>query len=267
MIYRYALKHFLGHWREKIMQQWTKKNETERELDFARIGRVLLKRAWLIIVVALVFGSVAFIGSAVFITPTYRAYFTAYVNNRMTSETAHTSTGDLTASMGLVYVYQDIITSRSVLEQAAEECGTTYSKVKGSVTAYVSDTAPVVTVVVETTSPKLSLKLAEKVADLAPGKVAEVVDGSSMRIIDPPVASSGKASPNNLRNGLLGLLIGLVGAVVMCIVVDLIYDYVQDDSDIERRYSVPVIGHIPDIIQAEKSPNNYSYRKAGADRK
>lgn len=250
------------------MQHWNKSTETERELDLARIGRVLLKRAWLIVAVSLVMALVSFIWSALFITPTYQSYFTAYVNNRMNTDTGvNTSTGDLTASMGLVYVYQDIITSRSVLSAAAEECGTDYNRVLNGVSAYVSETAPVVTVVVETTSPKLSLKLAQKIAELAPSKVAEVVDGSSMRIIDEPVAPTGKHSPNNLKNALLGAAAGLVVAVLVCIISDVIHDDVQDGADLERRYSVPVIGHIPDMFMAEKSVDRYNYRKAGTERK
>lgn len=250
------------------MQQWNNKPDTEREIDLARLGRVLIKRAWLIVAAALLCGVFTFAYSAAFIPPTYRSYFTAYVNNRMNTDTgANTSTSDLTASMGLVYVYQDIMTSRSVLAPAAEACGVSYGQIAGSVKAGVSDTAPVVTVVVETENPKLSLQLAQKIAELAPAKVAEVVDGSSMRIIDEPIAPGGKASPNNAKNGLLGALFGLIFAALACVVVDLVYDHVQNTEDIERRYNVPVIGHIPDMLHAGKSADRYSYRKAGADRR
>lgn len=250
------------------MQQWNNKPDTEREIDLARLGRVLIKRAWLIVAVALLFGVAAFVYSSAFIAPTYRSYFTAYVNNRMNTDTGvNTSTSDLTASMGLVYVYQSIMTSRSVLAPAAEACGVSYSKIAGSVTAQVSETAPVVMVIVETESPKLSLQLAQKIAELAPSKVAEVVDGSSMRIIDEPIAPKGKASPNNMKNAFMGALAGLILAALACLAVDLVYDHVQNTEDIERRYNVPVIGHIPDMHQAEKKGDRYGYRKAGADRR
>lgn len=250
------------------MQQWNSKPDVEREIDLVRLGRVLIKRAWLIVAVALLFGAVAFIYSAAFIAPTYRSYFTAYVNNRLNTDTgANTSTGDLTASMGLVHVYQGIMTSRSVLAPAAEACGVSYGKIVGSVKASVSDTAPVVTVVVETESPKLSLQLAQKIAELAPGKVAEVVDGSSMRIIDEPMAPGGKSSPDNMRNALAVALVGLLLSALTCVIVDLVYDRVQNSEDIEYRYDVPVIGHIPDMLQAEKNGDRYGYRRAGADRR
>ena len=250
------------------MQQVKKKNEIEREIDLARIGQVLLNKSWLIVVVTLLFGIAAFLYSSWFITPKYQAYFKAYINNRISNESAiHTSTGDLTASMGLVYVYQDIIISRSVLAPAAEACNAQYTKVAKGVVASVSQEAPVVTVVVETDNPKLSLEVAKKIAELAPAKVAEVVEGSSMKLIDEPVAIKNPTSPNKTNNTLIGLAIGFVLSVLGIVVVDLVYDYVQGTADLERRYSLPVIGQIPDMLQAEKTGERYGYRKTGVERK
>lgn len=249
------------------MQQLKHKIENEREIDLTRVGQVLLKRAWIIVAATIVFGLAAYAYSVLFITPKYRAYFTAYVNNRITTESVQTTTGDMSASMGLVYVYQDIITSRSVLAPAAEACNANYTEVAGGVSANVSDTAPVVTVIVETNSSKLSLAIAQQIAELAPAKVAEVVEGSSMRIIDEPVALRKQSSPNVTRNSLMGLLFGFVLSVLAVVVADLAYDDVQGMADMERRYNLPVIGHIPDMIQAEKTGDRYGYRKAGAERR
>ena len=254
------------------MQQWNNRTDTERELDLTRIGQVLLKRAWLIVAVAVLFGVATYIYSALFITPKYRSYFTAYVNNRLTTEAGvnpgiNTSTGDLTASMGLVYVYQSIITSRSVLEPAAEACGVPYAQIGGSVSASVAENAPVLTVVVDSPSPKLSMEMAQKIAELAPAKVAEVVDGSSMRIIDEPTAFRNAVSPNKARNAMIGAAFGLLVTALFCVVSDLVYDDVQNSADLERRYNIPVIGRIPDMVQAEKTGDRYGYRKAGTERK
>lgn len=249
------------------MQQIKHKIENEREIDLTRVGQVLLKRAWIIIAATVIFGLVAYVYSAFFITPRYKAYFTAYVNNRITTESVQTTTGDMSASMGLVYVYQNIITSRAVLAPAAEACNANYASVASGVGAAVSENAPVVTVVVETEDPQLSLAVAQQIAELAPVKVAEVVEGSSMRIIDSPVVLRTPSYPNVTRNTLIGLVLGLVLSTLAVVVGDLAYDDVQGASDMERRYNLPVIGHIPDMVQAEKTGDRYGYRKAGAERR
>ena len=249
------------------MQHTNASFEVNKEVNLNQLGKIFLKRIWLILAVAVIVGLGSFIYSKAFVKPTYRCYFTAYVNNKISDTGVNTSTSDLTASMGLVYVYEDIMTSRSVLKQAAEACGTTYGKIAGCVSASVSETAPVVTVVVETTDRKLSLRLAQKIAEIAPNKVAEVVDGSSMRIIDEPVAPGGKASPNSTREGLSGFMIGFLLAALVLISRDLVYDTVQGNEEIEQRYGVPVIGHIPDAYVAERSPERYGYKMTGGNRR
>ena len=249
------------------MQNTNANIEVNKEINLNQLGRIFLKRLWLILTVAVVVGLGTFIYSKTFVKPTYRSYFTAYVNNKISDTGVNTSSGDLTASMGLVYVYEDIMTSRSVLQQAAEACGTTYSKVSGCVKASVSDTAPVVKVMVETTDRKLSLRLAQKIAEIAPSKVADVVDGSSMRIIDEPVAPGGKASPNSGRDAITGFSVGFLIATLVLVFIDLAYDTVQGNEEMEQRYSVPVIGHIPDVYLAERTKEHYGYKMTGGNRR
>ena len=249
------------------MQHTSANIEVNKEVNLTQLGKIFLKRVWLIVAIAVIFGVTSFVYSKLFIKPTYRCYFTAYVNNKISDTGVNTSTGDLTASMGLVYVYEDIMTSRSVLQQAAEACGTTYGRISGCVKANVSETAPVVTIVVETTDKKLSLRLAQKIAEIAPIKVAEVVDGSSMRIIDEPVAPSGPSSPNSTKNGLSSLMVGFLLATAVFVFIDLAYDTVQGNEEMEQRYGVPVIGHIPDAYVAERTKEHYGYKMTGGNRR
>jgi hypothetical protein len=48
---------------------------------------------------------------------------------------------------------------------------------------------------------------------------------------------------------------------------DLVYDTVQSGEDMERRYGVPAIGHIPDVFQAERQDDRYGYKMTGGDRR
>ena len=101
------------------MQEIKNVEGAEKSLDLKRVLRILLKRAWLIIAVAVLFGMGGYLYSRLFIAPTYRASFTAYVNNRNVLDAeSKTSSSDLSASMGLMYVYQEIIESRAVMTDA-----------------------------------------------------------------------------------------------------------------------------------------------------
>lgn len=258
------------------MNQWQNNNpqQEEREIDVFRLLQILWKRAWLIVAVALICGIVAYAYSAVFITPTYRSYFTAYVNNRVENYEGNgsTTTSDLNASIGLTYLYQDIIVSRSVLMDAAQECGLDYSykKLSSMVSTEVSDDSALISVYVVDTDPALATRLATAIAKVAPGHVERMRDGSSMRILDEPVQPTNKFAPSNTKYAMLGAVLGFVLCVAVVLVVDLINDKVEDADELERRHNLVVIGIIPDLGAANSGSGygyGYGYQAKGSENK
>lgn len=250
---------------------WQKQNEQEMtEIDLTQIFQALLKSLWVIVAVAILFGVTAYIYSSYFITPTYRSGFTAYVNSRLTKEDGSSiTTGELNASIGLTHLYEEIIKSRSVLTDAADNCDVaiTYGQLSQMVSSTVSETAALITVYVEDTDPVRATALAEAIAEAAPEHVARVVDGSSMRIVDAPVEPVSQFAPNNVRNAALGAVVGILLAVAMIIILELTNDFARNAEDLEKRYQLSVIGIIPNIAAAEKSRDSFGYRRSAEDRR
>lgn len=247
------------------MQENRTESGQTREIDVMRLVRMLWKRVWIIVAAAVFVGVLAWGYSSLFVEPTYRTQFTAYIANRELSvENTNTSTSDLNASRGLMYVYQEIVVSRAVLIQAATECGLYdqgYSLLSNMVKANVSDSAPILTVYVETKDPQLSKQLADAVAQVAPEQVAQVVAGSTMTLIDAPYTPTSPYSPNIARNTFYGFVIGMLLAIIVLIIMDLIYDHVLEGDDLEGRYHIPVVGRIPDVTLAQKNDFKYGQNK------
>ncbi len=245
------------------MQDKYYNTEEGRELDLGWLFGILLRRLWLIVAAAVIFGIAGYIYAATTITPLYRSGFTAYVNNRITSEEeGKTSTGDLSASVGLSYVYKKIIESRSVLQSAVNVCGNVDTRMIRGVTAEVSDSTPVITVYAITTDAALAKQLADAVAQVAPEQVAQVVEGSSMRVIDAPLLPQSPYFPVRTEYASYGVLMGLALAVILVLITELTRDYVHSGEDVEKRYGIPTIGKIPDMLQAERNEDHYGYGKA-----
>ena len=236
-----------------------------REVDIQRLLRLLWKRLWVIVLVTVIAGIFSAMFSVVFIDATYRTSFKAYIGNKqITEDTVSTSTSDLSASKGLMHVYREIVMSRTVLTEAAKRSGLQekgYSLAASSVKVYVSDDAPVLTVYVETENPQASQALAEAIAEVAPEQVAQVVAGSTMKLIDKPVTPGAPYSPNISKNTIYGAMIGAVLSVVLLIAVDMIYDKVLEEDDFEGRYQLPVVGRIPDLQLAQKNDTRYGNGK------
>ena len=94
----------------------------ETEIDLLQIVRVIWKNLWIIILGGIAGGIIALAVTLFLIEPTYRSSFTAYVNNRTSSNqsTEMISNADTSASQQLTHTYAAIMTSRPIVEEAIE---------------------------------------------------------------------------------------------------------------------------------------------------
>ena len=72
------------------------------EIDLREIGKGLLKRAWLIVLCAVVLGAAFLFYTIGFVTPMYQASVTLYVNNNYEAQSDALSSGDLAVALRLV---------------------------------------------------------------------------------------------------------------------------------------------------------------------
>ena len=104
-------------------KQYMKKQNFEETVDLWRYAKALYKRIWVIILATVMVATGTFAFSATMITPTYRSGFITYVNNKLELSTGgNTTVSDLNASYALAYVYESVITSRSVVTDAVDLC-------------------------------------------------------------------------------------------------------------------------------------------------
>ena len=95
------------------------RNNEEVEIDLRQIFSVILSKIVVIILVGVIFGLVALIGSKMLIKPTYESTTSLYVLNRQSQGT--TTYSDLQSSTQLTQDYVVLVTSRSVTEKVISE--------------------------------------------------------------------------------------------------------------------------------------------------
>lgn len=240
-------------------------------IDPIPLLKALWRGAWLILTAAFLTGSLAYLGTKLLITPTYRTIFIAYVNNRNQAETATSLTSsDLSAAQSLVHTYASILTSRSVLVPAAQQAGLDpeipYKELLECVTVEIVDGTELLSVSVTMEDPYQAKAFADTICEMAPEHVAQIVEGTSMQIVDAPVLPAEIYQPGYLRNTLIGILIGLVlaaGGIVLC---ELLNDRIENEEQLEKLFGIAVIGTIPDLVEAGKQDSHayrYGYGKKG----
>ena len=153
-----------------------------------------------------------FLVSAFVIEPTYRSSFVAFVNNRTinSDNTQSLQSGDINASQNLTYTYASIIKSRPLIEEALQKAGLddkySYNDVSGGIATDIEQNTQLLSVYVTTKSADESYQLANALASIAPNYIANIVEGSSMKVVTSPIKPTYQYSPNVTKNSSITLI-------------------------------------------------------------
>lgn len=234
----------------------------EETIDILPLLAALYKKWFLILLAAVLLGSGAWLGSHLFMTPTYRTSCRVYVNNMLDSsgKTSVTSS-DLNAARSLANTYADIISGRTVLEEAARNIGLerSYSELSHRVSVTTGNSSEIISISVVDLTPEAAQSLANSIIAVSQDHVANIVDGSSMRVIDEPYLPQSIYSPNYGRNAILGALLGALLMMAVIVLQALLDNRVQDEDMLEKRFGIVVLGSIPDFDEAGKAGSYGSY--------
>lgn len=240
----------------------------EFEIDIIGLFRTIWKNVLLIALVGILFGSAVFGVTAFLVEPEYQATASMYVNNSsfsLGSTSFSVTSGDLSASTSLVSVYLYILESRTTLEEVIQAADLKYTpeELKKMIsTSSVSKTGAFEVTVTSTNPAEVEL-IANSIAQVLPERIAEIVDGTSVRIVDYAIIPSERSGPSILKNTVLGILLGGILSAAWITVKFLMNDtskvMIRSIDDLRDMYpDIMVMATIPDMRLSEKKNGYYS---------
>ena len=248
----------------------------EETIDLLELARVLWKNVLAIALVAVLVGAAAFGYTAFMVTPTYQATASLYVNNSSFSlgQTSFSiSASDLNTSNSLVSVYLYILKSRTTMEDVIKEAGLSYTpeRVSRMISSKGVNSTSAFEVTVTSTNPAEAELIANTIAKILPDRISEIVDGTSVRIVDYAVIPSQRSGPNLMKNTIMGILAGAVLCAAFVVVRFLMNDrskaMIQSADDLRAYYpDIMLLASIPDMRVSEKK-NGYYYSSYYGDTK
>ena len=247
-----------------------KQEKNSREyytIDVLHIVKSLWRRAWLIVIGGLLAAFIGFSISAFVIAPTYSSYVKLYVNNSSISlgnTNFSISASELTAAQSLVRTYGDILDSRSTLERIIDKADIDYpwKELSKKITYQPSNETEIMLVTVTCEDPYEASKIANTIAEVLPIRISEIIDGASMEVVDSAVPDIEKVAPSITKYTAIGLVFGLLVSVITLIVLALMDDTIHDEEYVLRTYNYPILGKVPDLLNAgNKSYAYYSQKK------
>ena len=225
--------------------QW---RSEETQIDLLALANTLLKRWWLIVIAAAVLGAIAFAGAKVLITPTYRSWFTAYINSNVyRGDEDRVTNTELTTSRNLTSTFSTIISSRPAVEAAIQQSGVTRNYGSSIVSVSTVNNTEILRVNVTTPNPDDSYKIAQAMESISAEYVSRIVNGTTLMVITPSARSGRIFSPNYTRYTLIGAILGAVIMALILILRELLDNRVKETDDLMKRYGYAVMGTIHDL--------------------
>ena len=219
------------------------------EIDVFATLKVLWKRKFSIILVALVFAIAAFGYSAFLAKKEYQSTSRIYVVSRQNQDNNALTNSDLQAGSYLVKDYREIILSQNVLSQAIEELklDLTPAELSKKISVSVPTDTRILSITAKDGDPKEAARIANGLRNVAAEKIISVTKVSDVTTLDEAEVPQSPSSPNIRRNVLLGFIAGAGLMVVLMVVVEVLDDRVKRPEDIEELMGFTLLGIVPDI--------------------
>jgi capsular polysaccharide biosynthesis protein len=226
-------------------------DESEINIDFVSLFELLLSKIKMIILVVLIFAVIGALVSSQVLVPKYTASVTFYVNNNKNSVSQNLTYSDLSAASMLVPTYIELIKSKSVLKTVEEKINTGYTsdELAQMISAKEQgDDTQLMVLEVTNSDPENAYLIANAIADIAPTKIVELMDGSSVKVVDYAELPTEPTSPNVPKNTVMAAALGFILSVGIVLLRYLLETSIKGEDDIKRMFpEIPVIGIVPEI--------------------
>lgn len=222
------------------------------EIDLKSIINAVMSRLKMIVVFALAFALSAFIISNFVMVPKYRATITMCISNSKTMISDSFDINDVNAGIALVPTYVELIQSNNVLGEVAaktQDLGYTIDDIYSMISISTKEETQIITLNVTNPNPEHANIIANAIADIAPDKITDLMEGSAVKVVDESVLPEYPVSPNVFKYTILGFLFGGFLGVALAILSTLLDTTIKTENDITELYpNIPVLGVIPTFV-------------------
>ncbi len=247
---------------EKTMN--TKSNEYY-VVDLTRILKLIWSKIGIVILVSILTAGIGFSIATFLIPPSYSSSILLYVNNTSFSVNDlgfSISSSEISAAQSLVKTYTVLLKNRTTLERVKDEVelGYSWQELQEMIEAKPEKETEVMRIDVTCGNAAHAAKIANGIAKVLPQRVSEIVEGSSMEVVDSALVNSRKVAPSTTKYTALGLLLGAFITVGILTIIAIMDNTIHEDEYIVNTYDYPILAKIPNLIGDGGKRYGYYYR-------
>lgn len=242
------------------------KNKEYYTIDLMRIVKVLWQKVWMIVLTGVVAALIGFVISYFVIAPTYSSSIMLYVNNNSISigdQNFSISSSEITAAQSLVKTYSEILNNRTTLQRVIDETDVPYThkELSEMIEASSSNNTEIIKVTVTTEDPYEAAKIANGIAEVLPVRIAEIINGASVEIVESAIPNPEKVGPSVTAYTIIGFVLGLLLAITVLLIVALMDDTIHDEEYVIQNYGCPILAKVPNLLSSGSKHYGYYYQE------
>ena len=223
------------------------KEDREIEIDVIRVVKALLDKMKYIMLIAIIFGLLGYLGSTLLITPVYEANGKMIVITRNPEDKI--SNDQMNAAKNLVDTYAVIICDWEVLDRVISELNLsmTYQELANSISVKAINNTQIMKITIRHTNRLTALLIAQKILEIVPSVITETVGAGSVNPVGQPHVTANPVYPSDVKNAIVAALAGFALASVVFAAAFLMDNTYKSDMDIQDDLGVIVLGVIPKL--------------------
>ena len=240
-------------------------------IDLLHIVKFLWQKVWIILLAGFIAASSGFALSAFIIKPTYSSTIMLYVNNSSFSlgnTSFSISSSEITAAQSLVKTYGEILDNRTTLERVIDKADVPYGheELSKKITSGSSNDTEIMYVTVTTNDPYEAANIANCIAEVLPVRIAEIIDGASMEVVDSAIPNLRKVAPSITQYTAIGMAVGSLVSIIILVIVAMMDDRIHDEDYIIETYEYPILAKIPDLVNTDAKKYGYYYQSGSTEK-
>lgn len=220
-------------------------NQNELEIDLLELFYYLKKKILIIAIAFVACAVLGFVGTKLFITPTYTATTRIYVMKQ--DDGNGVAYSDFQVAAQFVNDYMVLITGRNVTEEVIEilDLNMTSGALQNKITVSAETNTRVLDISVRDTDPQRAADIANCVREIASVQLQEIMYVDAVNLVYAADVPKEPSSPSVMRNTVLAAALGLIAAVGVLAVIFILDDSIRTEEDVERYLGLGTLGVIP----------------------
>ena len=234
-------------------------------VDMAHVIKVIWRKIWIVILFGVILAVLGFALSAFVIPPSYSSSIMLYVNNTSNSGNVGTtiSSSELTAAQNLAKTYQVLLKNRTTLERVIAEADVDYDweDIYDMIDSSAVNETEVMRITVTCGDADEAARIADGISKVLPNRISEIIEGSTMAVVDSAVVDYEKVGPSVVMYTVVGFALGVILSVLSLIVSALMDNTVHDEEHVTKTYGYPILAKIPNLVEGGTKKYGYYYSR------